>query len=289
MRRQQPGPGLFEGEYGEATATSPGFDVVYGWNTFSRSIQFELHGTAITGSAPELAETYSRTVAENAAAGTAVGAPVTGTDPDDDKLTYMMDGDDAGAFVIDPATGQIRTIEGVFYDYEIKSAYTVTVSANDGNGNTDSAEVTIGLTDVTETLTGSFEGAPAAHKRAPFVLRLALSEPAAVDTESPGDGPLSVTNGRVTAARRLDDGRGLDALGSGHLGTLWQLTIEPTTGAVTVTLPATTDCTAEDAVCTNDDRPLSTAVTVTVDEGTVPAWRRSPRRPGGTTATKPSR
>ena len=45
----------------------------------------------------------------------------------------------------------------------------------------------------------------------------------------------------------------------------WTVTVEPdVTGDVTVTLQATADCDAAGAICTEDDRPLSAAVTATV-------------------------
>jgi len=91
-------------------------------------------------------------VAENSAAGTNVGAAVTATDPDaDDTLSYSLSGTDAASFAIDSSTGQITTKSGVTYDYESKKTYSVTVSASDGNGGTDSIAVTVNLTDVEET------------------------------------------------------------------------------------------------------------------------------------------
>ena len=67
-----------------------------------------------------------RRVAENSAAGTAVGVPVTGTpyddgdDQTDDALTYSLTGKaaDSGLFVIDSATGQISVAENAVLDYE---------------------------------------------------------------------------------------------------------------------------------------------------------------------------
>ncbi len=96
-----------------------------------------------------------RQVAENSAAGAAVGAPVTATDPEDDTLTYSLTGSDA--FIIDVDTGQISVAESAALDYEATRSYTVTVSVTDGkdaDGNADSAidatvEVTINVIDVT--------------------------------------------------------------------------------------------------------------------------------------------
>ena len=217
--------------------------------------------------------TVSRRLAENAAPGTAVGPPVVASDPDGDPLTYSLHGEDAGAFAIDAATGQLRAKAGVFYDYELKPAYNVVVVADDGNGNTGSIGVRIELSDVEEELTASFEEAPATHGLAPFALRLRFSEPVDVDRETLRDGLLQVTNGRATQARRLDEDRGLEALTGQSLSALWELTVEPspTGGDVTVAVPAK-DCAAADyAACTRDGRPLSDGARVTVSQGTLPA------------------
>ncbi len=93
----------------------------------------------------------TRSIPENSAAGTKVGAAVTATDPDDDKLTYSLSGTDAASFGIDSKTGQITTIEGVTYDFETKVSYSLSVDANDGNGGAASIPITVKLTDVDET------------------------------------------------------------------------------------------------------------------------------------------
>ena len=56
----------------------------------------------LTGNAPEFdAEEMTRSVAENTAAGMAIGDPVTATDVDGDALTYTLGGDDAMYFTIE--------------------------------------------------------------------------------------------------------------------------------------------------------------------------------------------
>ena len=96
-------------------------------------------------------ETGSRTIAENTAVGQDIGAPVTAADPDTgDTLTYSLEGTDSASFQIVSASGQIRTKTGVTYDHEAKSSYSVTVKADDGNGGTDTIDVTITVTNVNE-------------------------------------------------------------------------------------------------------------------------------------------
>ena len=74
----------------------------------------------------------SRSVAENSAAGTAVGDPVTGTPYDDgddqtnDALTYTLTARRRrpAPSSIDSATGQISVKQGATIDYETKTSYT---------------------------------------------------------------------------------------------------------------------------------------------------------------------
>ena len=101
-----------------------------------------------------------REVAENSAAGTAVGAPVKAIDEDGDTITYELvdtatPGEDEESFTIDSATGQIRVKAGTMLDTEADDTYTVTVRAKD-RSDTDSTlsrdeiEVVITVTDVPE-------------------------------------------------------------------------------------------------------------------------------------------
>ena len=88
----------------------------------------------------------SRAIQENIPAGINVGAPVSADG--DEGLVYTLDGPDAGSFDLLPATGQIRTKDGVAYDYETKDRYAVEVGASDGDGNRASIDVTIHVVDL---------------------------------------------------------------------------------------------------------------------------------------------
>ena len=105
-----------------------------------------------TNTAPTFsAGPQTRSIAENTAAGTNVGAAIpAATDTDGDTLTYSMEGADATSFNFNASTRQITTKAGVTYDYETKSSYSVTIKADDGNGGTATIAVTINLTDVNE-------------------------------------------------------------------------------------------------------------------------------------------
>ena len=107
-----------------------------------------------------------RTIAENAAAGTALngGDPFAAIDPNtDDMLTYTLGGPDASSFEVSSAAGgtegQITVGAGTKLDYETKQTYTVTVIATDSFGASASIEVTITVTDENEgpAITGAAE------------------------------------------------------------------------------------------------------------------------------------
>ncbi len=106
------------------------------------------------------ADTATRSIAENSAADTNVGAVVTATDPDGvakfNTLTYSLTGTDASDFTIDSSTGQIKTKSAL--DYEDDTSYSVTVNVTDGKNASGTADttaddtiaVTINVTDVNE-------------------------------------------------------------------------------------------------------------------------------------------
>ena len=100
--------------------------------------------------------TEERSVLENSAAGTRVGAVVEATDPDtNDVPTYTLSAGDVGSFTIDVASGQIRVGVGTMLDRESKDTYRVTVTASDPSTATDTAAVTITIEDVNEGFTVS--------------------------------------------------------------------------------------------------------------------------------------
>ena len=87
-----------------------------------------------------------RAIPENIPAGINVGAPVSADG--DEGLVYTLAGPDAGSFDLLGDTGQIRTKDGVAYDYETKNRHVVEVRAADGDGNRASIEVTIHIVDL---------------------------------------------------------------------------------------------------------------------------------------------
>ena len=128
-------------------------------------------GTGTTNRPPVFSDgdSTTRSVAENSAAGTNVGDAVTATDADGDALTYSLSG--SSAFTIDSGSGQIAVASGATLDYETTSSYSVTVTANDGKGDTEAIAVTINVTDV----------GPPAKPDAPTVARSSTSPRTALD------------------------------------------------------------------------------------------------------------
>ncbi len=94
-------------------------------------------------------ESDTRWIPENIPAGINVGPPVSAAGGDaPTTLTYTISGPDALSFDIVPETGQIRTREGVTYDYESKKRYSVTVRVEDDGGSSATTDVTINLVDL---------------------------------------------------------------------------------------------------------------------------------------------
>ena len=106
-----------------------------------------LMGADGTDDADDDASTATDNVADN------VGEPVTAKDDADPMPTYTLGGSDADMFRV-RANGQIEVSAKAMLDYEMKSSYTVTVTATDSSGdeanNSDSITVTIYVTDLDE-------------------------------------------------------------------------------------------------------------------------------------------
>ena len=120
--------------------------------------------------------TATRTIAENTTSDVNIGAAMTATDADGDRLTYTLGGTDAASFVIDNTNGQLKTSASL--NFETENAYTVIVTASDGSL-TDTITVTINVTDVDEN-----RADPAPPNRAPiFVEGDSTTRAVAQDTE----------------------------------------------------------------------------------------------------------
>ena len=197
-------------------------------------------------------------------------------------LTYDEDLDTgvtpaAAAFAID-VNGSSRSIDAVsvsgmavtlVLDTGVEARDTVTVdytvptneSANklqDTSGNT--AESFSGMDVANDTapepLTAVAHGVPGSHDgSAAFTFELRFSEEMPLSYKTLRDHAFTVTGGEVVKARRLERGKNVR----------WEIHVRPDgDGAVTIVLPVTTDCSAQGAICTQDRRPLSNRLEVTV-------------------------
>ena len=106
-----------------------------------------------------------------------------------------------------------------------------------------------------QTLTVRFESLPESHDGSEFTFELHFSEEIEMSFVNMRDDVLDVTGGVVTGARRLTAGSDLG----------WQITIVPEPNVdVSISLPPTVDCAAASAVCTADDRALSSGLAAIV-------------------------
>ena len=87
-------------------------------------------------------DSTTRFVTTNYKTGWAFGERLWATDADGDTLMYSLGGTDAPLFTIDSSTGQLRT--GAALDYT-ENSYEVTVTVSDGNGGSDTIDVTINV------------------------------------------------------------------------------------------------------------------------------------------------
>ena len=118
--------------------------------------------TTLTEATPEI----KREIAENARAGANVGLPVAAVDIGDngrpERLTYTLNGADAAKFDIGTSNGQIRVKRGFTPDFEATISLAdncadnddrcvVTVTVADPNGNSNTVDINIEITDVNES------------------------------------------------------------------------------------------------------------------------------------------
>ena len=132
-----------------------------------------------------------------------------------------------------------------------------TVSLTARHGGEEIGTQTVTITDVVAApLTAQFQGMPKAHDGlTAFPFELRFSEEIAISYETLRDAAFVVTGGSVTRARRLEPGSNLG----------WEITVQPASDAdVVLTLPTTTDCAADGAVCTASGKVHSKPVTATV-------------------------
>ena len=143
-------------------------------------------------------------ISENSAVGSVVGS-VAASDPDaGDVLSYAITaGNEGNAFAIDAGSGEI-TVQGGL-DFEGLNSYALTVSVTDGGLLSDSATVSIDLTNVNEAPTVGDQGFAISENSAvgSVVGSVAASDPDAGDALS-----YAITSGNEGNAFAIDAGSG---------------------------------------------------------------------------------
>ena len=157
---------------------------------------------------------------------------------------------------IDGATGSSYTLT----DSEQGKTIQVRVTFTDDTGNSESltSEPTDAVAADPTSLTATFTNVPTSHggSGTTFTFDLAFSENLPLSYRTLRDHAFTEDDhGPVVRAQRKVQGS----------NQTWTITVEPKgNGAITITLPATTDCNDAGAICTSDRRKLSNSLSVTV-------------------------
>ena len=161
----------------------------------------------------------------------------------------------AGGSDIGGATGSTHTLTASEQGKTIQVRVTFTDDRNNAETLTSAATLAVAAKPV--PLTATFSNVPTSHSGSgEFTFDLAFSENLELSYITLRDHAFTEDDhGPVTRAQRKVQGS----------NQTWTITVEPSgNGAITITLPATTDCTAAGAICTSDGRKLSNSTTVTI-------------------------
>ena len=209
---------------------------------------------------PNTPATGSPTITGTAQVGETLTADTTGISDGDglDNATFAYQWLADGA-EINGATASTYTLA----DDDEGKAIKVRVSFTDDDGNdeelTSAATGAVAAAVVTRPLTATVHGVPSSHNgQNAFTFELRFSEAPRPNFSytTVRDHAFTVTGGSVTYVRRLDR--------PGNIR--WEITVTPSSSAdVAIALNATTDCSARGAICTEDGRPLSAPLVLTVN------------------------
>ena len=142
-------------------------------------------------------------------------------------------------------------------DIENESDETFTVTLSNASGaelGTTSATGTIRNRHVAP-LTATFSNVPAEHDGSEFTFDLAFSENVKAGYARVRDDAVRATGATIERAQRKTQGSNQN----------WTITVDPLgSDQIAITLPATTDCDATGAICTDDGRKLSHSTSASV-------------------------
>ena len=155
---------------------------------------------------------------------------------------------------IQDATGSSYALVDADEGKSIKVKVSFTDDA--GNEETLTSAATSEVAAAPSLLTVSLESSPASHNGTDvFTFQIRFSEEFKLSFRTLRDHAFAVDGGVVTKATRQVKGSNLG----------WTITVEPdSNGAVGIVLPATTDCDATGAICTEDGRKLDNSLDFTV-------------------------
>ena len=198
------------------------------------------------------AATGAPTINGTAQVGEILTASTSGIYDSDDltnaTYTYQWLADDTE---IDDGTGSTYTVT----DADAGKAIKVRVSFTDDAGNaetlTSNAVVASPPVVVPDPMTATTHDAPESHDGATaftFELRFSEEPASGFSYTTVRNHAFTVTGGSVSNVRRLEPGKNVK----------WEITVTPSSDEdVTIALNATTDCSAEGAICTSDGGKLS--------------------------------
>ena len=151
------------------------------------------------------------------------------------------------------SAGEVATV-----DYTVPTGES-TNKLQDTSGNAAasfSGQAATNNTQAADPLTASVSAVPGSQSgEFTFELRFSETPRKKFSYKIMRDHAFTVTGGQVTEARRL--------VPRSNVG--WEIHVQPDgDGTVTIVLPATTDCTAEGAICTQDGRKLSNSLNLTI-------------------------
>ena len=234
-------------------------------------------GDAESGPSGEITATPQETVPPSPSAASVDGATLTitfdepldtGEAPDKSSFAVTVAGSSRGVDTVS-VSGSVVTltlVTAVFAGEAVTVDYTVPTDdlaarLQDLAGNAAasfSGQQVTNDTQAAAQLTASVSVVPESHDGSTvftFELRFSETPRKRFSYMIMRDLAFTVTSGEVTGARRLEQGKNVR----------WEIHVRPDgNGPVTLVLPVTTDCTAEGAICTEERRPLSTRLEVTV-------------------------
>ena len=234
-------------------------------------------GDAAGDPSGEVTATPQETVAPSPSAATVDGATLTitfdepldaGATPENSAFAVTVAGSSRGVDTVS-VSGSAVTLtlasavaagETVTVDYTVPTGQS-TNKLQDTSGNAAasfSGQAATNNTQAADPLTASVSAVPGSQSgEFTFELRFSETPRKKFSYKIMRDHAFTVTGGQVTKARRL--------VPRSNVG--WEIHVQPDgdgDGTVTIVLPATTDCTAEGAICTQDGRKLSNRLEITV-------------------------